>query len=120
MLDQNDSADLDLVKSVLYLQEKCHRLVELVSEIQARSQGVELIMALLLGKILSDGSETPIVKDCLSELKHMRRPELDNDPSAFPDPKLLDDVVAILSGKIRQPWHPQVFEGGKRDEKDRA
>lgn len=115
MPDRNDRTDVHLVQSIFELQERCHRLVESVSEIQNRGRGMELILALLLGRILDNQADRSIIDDCLSMLDEMRHPERDSQLTAFPDPRLLEDVIAILSGEERPPWRPRVLAGGKRD-----
>lgn len=109
--------DRGLASSLSVLNEACQRLLASVAESQARSQGMETILALLLGTILAGGAKAAVVTDCIAALKRLRRLELNQGRSdQFPDPVLLEQVISVLTqGAPREPWRPQVVLGGKAD-----
>ena len=76
---------------------------------------MEVILALVLGRVMAHGPEAPIAVDCVSLLEEMRATGLDPVAGPFPDPSLLDEVIGILTEKAPQTWRPYVISGGKTD-----
>lgn len=107
------TSDPVLMSRLSELNEACQRLVASVAASQARSQGLELIIAVLLATVTADGEKGASAAECVASIERMQALGSADSGAPFPDPKLLEDVLAILQPRPSQAWRPRVVLGGR-------